>query len=151
MNRNVIAAIVFVVVTGGMYVLCGNAHIDIFPCEKAETERTYSSAPFAPPPRIVKREGTCSLLAHNRGEFKGEYERLTMGGWALLAVFCAGIGAVAAVIAGLIFRKKPASMPSASGAASGSEGAAETEAFRASSRGPRRSLIVDMRGNSIEP
>jgi hypothetical protein len=36
----------------------------------------------------------------------GEYHRLTPEGWAALAAFCTGIGAVAGLIAGRLARKR---------------------------------------------
>jgi len=97
MNK-LVFAIVFVVVTGAMFFVCANAHIDFFPCEISE--RDGMDGP------IRTREGTCSLLAHNREEMHGEKERLTPVGWAMLAAFCGGIGLVAGLVAGAVTRKR---------------------------------------------
>lgn len=105
MNK-VVAALVFVVVSAGMYFVCANAHIDIFPCEKAERP-INAPASFGSKPQLQKRDGTCSLLAHNRGTGPdGEYEKLNVAGWGMLFAFCAGIGAVAGGLAGFLTRKK---------------------------------------------
>ena len=91
--RAIIAAVVlFVAVTIGMYVVCANSHIDIFDCEIAE--RDLSAFDYANVPPITTRSGSCSVLAHTRGEFDGEYERLTVLGWGMVVVFCGGIGAL---------------------------------------------------------
>jgi hypothetical protein len=97
MNK-LVFAIAFVVVTGAMFFVCANAHIDFFPCEI--TERDGMDGPTR------TREGTCSLLAHNREEIGGEKERLTPVGWAMLAGFCAGVGLVPGVALGMVTRKR---------------------------------------------
>lgn len=98
MNK-IVFAIVFVVVTAGMFVVCANAHIDFFPCEITEHQNGFEGP-------LRTREGTCSLLAHNRPEMNGERERLTGAGWAMLVAFCAGIGLAAGVALGLATKKK---------------------------------------------
>jgi hypothetical protein len=103
MNK-VVALVVFVLVSGAMYGLCANAHIDFFPCEEAELQ--HDGGPFSSP-RLVTHEGTCSFMAHLRGTGPdGEYERLTGAGWALLVVFCESIGLVAGGLAGYLTRKR---------------------------------------------
>lgn len=105
MNK-IVALVVFLAVSGGMYFLCGNAHIDIFPCEKATRELNAPGSMASTPP-LRTSEGTCSLLAHNRGTSPdGEYERLNGAGWAMLAAFCGGIGLVAGGLAGWLTRKR---------------------------------------------
>lgn len=104
MNK-VVAVVVFVIVSAGMYALCANAHVDFFPCEvaRASREGLFPSSP----PMIVTSEGTCSFMAHLRGTGPdGEYERLTGAGWALLVAFCESIGAVAGGVAGWLTRKR---------------------------------------------
>lgn len=104
MNK-IVALVVFVVVSGGMYGLCANAHIDFFPCEEAEVQRNFAS-PLATP-TLVKHESTCSFMAHLRGTGPdGEYERLTGAGWAMLVAFCESIGLVAGGLAGWLARKR---------------------------------------------
>ncbi len=104
MNK-LVAAVVFVAVSGGMYMLCANAHIDIFPCERAERSMGAPGSLIEPPLR--KSDGTCSLLAHDRGTNPGgEYQRLNPAGWALLAAFCGGIGLLAGGLIGFLTRKK---------------------------------------------
>ncbi len=104
MNK-IVALVVFLAVSGGMYFLCANAHIDIFPCEKATRAFGSPGGMFEPP--LQTSEGTCSLLAHERGtDSRGEYERLNEGGWALLFAFCGGIGLVAGGLAGWLTRKR---------------------------------------------
>lgn len=99
MNK-IVAFVVFLAVSGGMYFVCANAHIDIFPCEKAD--RGYTEG--AP---LVKSEGTCSLLAHERGTGPdGGYDRLNETGWALLFAFCGGIGLAVGGFAGWLTRKR---------------------------------------------
>ena len=105
MNK-IVALVVFLAVSGGMYVVCANAHIDIFPCEKASRELSAPGSLASKPPLRVT-EGTCSLLAHQRGTSPdGEYERLTGAGWAMLAAFCGGIGLVAGALVGWLARKR---------------------------------------------
>ncbi len=103
MNKPVFA-IVFVLVTGAMFGLCANAHIDFFPCEYAERDMAYRGFGEAP---LKKGERGCSFMAHLRGtNGQGEYDKLTPVGWALLVAFCAGIGAVAGAGLGLALKKK---------------------------------------------
>lgn len=105
MNK-IVALVVFLVVSGGMYFVCANAHIDIFPCEKAQRPYGSPGTMMGPPP-LQKSEGTCSLLAHERGTGPdGEYERLNEAGWALLFAFCGGIGLVAGGLVGWLTRKR---------------------------------------------
>jgi hypothetical protein len=105
MNKPVFA-IVFVLVTGAMFGLCANAHIDFFPCEYAERDMNYRGLGEAP---LTKGERTCSFMAHNRGVGPdGGYEKLTGVGWAVLVAFCAGVGAIAGVGLGMALKKKNA-------------------------------------------
>ncbi len=98
-------SLTFVVLSGAMYLLCANAHIDIFPCNKAHRDRSVSTLVGPPPMRT--ESGTCSLLAHNRGTSPdGEYERLTGGGFALLGAFCVGIGALGGTLLGFALRRR---------------------------------------------
>ena len=100
MNK-LVMIIAFVVVSAGMYFVCANAHIDFFPCEKTEQERTaLGEGP------LRTSEGTCSLLAHNQPDAGGEKERLTPVGWALLAAFCGGVGLVSGLGLGAITKKR---------------------------------------------
>ena len=103
MNK-VVVLIVFAVVTGGMFFLCANAHIDFFPCEITERDRARAMPGGEGP--LVTKDGTCSFMAHNRDERGGEKERLTPVGWALLAAFCGGIGLVSGLAAGALTRKR---------------------------------------------
>lgn len=96
--------IAFDVFAIGMYFLCANAHIDIFPCEIAERAR-ISDALVEPP--LQKTSGMCSLLAHNRGvDSDGAYQRLTTVGWAALIGLCVAVGAVAGGIVTVATRKR---------------------------------------------
>lgn len=99
MNK-AIAAATFAIVAAAMYFLCGNAHIDIFPCDKAMARRDAIGT------RIEKSTGTCSLLAHNQGtQSDGSYARLSGAGWATLAAFCGGIGLLAGLGVGFATRR----------------------------------------------
>ena len=98
------ATLTFVVLSAAMYFLSANAHIDIFPCNKAYRDRAVGA--FGPPP-VRTETGTCSLLAHNRGTSPdGEHETLTGSGWALLGAFCLGIGLAGGAVAGLALRQR---------------------------------------------
>lgn len=99
MNK-AIGALTFAVVATAMYWLCGNAHIDIFPC----TGKTMNRGAFGYTLESTNR--SCSLLAHNRGtQADGSYQRLTGAGWAALAAFCGGIGLVAGLGIGFATRR----------------------------------------------
>ena len=99
MNKT-IGGLTFTVVAAAMYWLCANAHIDIFPCDKATVYRDAMG------PRLQTSSGTCSLLAHNRGkQSDGSYSRLTGAGWATLVAFCGGIGLVAGLGVGFATRR----------------------------------------------
>ena len=92
-NKPIIAAgLSFVITTGLVALLCANAHIDIFPCK--ETIREIRGGFGFGEGRLVTRDGTCSLMGHLRDKriTTDERERLTGAGWALLVLFCAGIG-----------------------------------------------------------
>lgn len=102
MNKPVFA-IVFVLVTGAMFGLCANAHIDFFPCEYAERDLGYRGLGEAP---LKKGTRGCSFMAHLRPGHDGEYEKLTPVGWAVLVAFCAGIGAVVGAGLGAALKKK---------------------------------------------
>ena len=98
MNKTV-ALVVFLVVSGGMYFLCANAHIDIFPCERAMSDYTTGG--------VTKSSGTCSLLGHQHGTGPdGSYDRLNATGWALLFAFCGTIGLAVGAIAGKLTGKR---------------------------------------------
>jgi hypothetical protein len=104
MNK-LVMAIVFVVVTGGMWFVCDNSHIDFFPCEITRGEND-PARPGAE--RIVTVEGTCSLMSVTGSKMPGDPrgEEFTPIGWALLVAFCGGIGLAAGVAAGMLARKR---------------------------------------------
>jgi len=98
MNK-VIGTATFAVVAAAMYWLCGNAHIDIFPC----TGKASIRGPLGY--TLQSNSDSCSLLEHNRGvATDGSYSKLTGAGWASLAAFCLGIGLVAGLGAGIATR-----------------------------------------------
>ena len=103
MNTKV-AAITTVVVTGLMFGLCANAHIDFFPCKIKERDSNYGGGYGDAP--IRTKEGTCSFMYHLTPERDGESERLTGAGWAMLVAFCGGIGVVAGLGAGKVLARK---------------------------------------------
>lgn len=99
MNK-VIGALTFVIVAAATYFLCSNAHIDIFPCDRAMARRDAIGT------RLEKSSGTCSVLAHNQGTLPdGSYARLTGAGWATLAAFCGGVGLIAGLGVGFATRR----------------------------------------------
>jgi hypothetical protein len=105
MRGKVVGAVVFFTVTGAMYVTCDNSHIDIFPCQVAESRSVQQ--PWGFERLIERRETTCSLVqARHYSHEPGEYHRLTTAGWITVAAFCGGIGAVAGLLAGLLARRK---------------------------------------------
>jgi hypothetical protein len=100
MNK-VAFALGFLVVSGAMFGLCANAHIDFFPCEITERSRTaLGEGP------LVTTEGTCSFMDHLRDEQAGERERLTPAGWVMLVGFCDGIGLACGVALGMALRRR---------------------------------------------
>ena len=103
MNTKV-AGITSVVVTGIMFGLCANAHIDIFPCHLVARDSSSGYAYGQGPLR--RTDGTCSFMDHLRPERDGESERLTAIGWALLVAFCGGIGVTAGLGAGKVLGRK---------------------------------------------
>jgi hypothetical protein len=106
-KATLIAGLSFVFTAGFMVLLCANAHIDFFPCEKTVRERVGD--PFMSEARLVKQDGTCSLMGHLREPIDGEKEELTGVGWAMLAAFCFGIAAAdSALIYVLLSRKAQA-------------------------------------------
>jgi hypothetical protein len=110
-KASLLASITFVVTTGVMVMLCANAHIDFFPCEKTVRDRAHAD-PFTGEARLITQDGTCSLLGHLREPFDGEKDELTGAGWAMLAAFCMGIGlADAGLIYVVLSRKASDSKP----------------------------------------
>jgi hypothetical protein len=104
MNK-IVALIVFLVVSGGMYFVCANSHIDIFPCEIAKREPAMNETAAEAPLRTTT--GMCSLYYHNLGTNSyGEHHRFTITGWALLLAFCGGIGLAVGGLAGYLTRKR---------------------------------------------
>lgn len=104
MNK-IVGFLVFDAVAIGMYFVCANSHIDIFPCETAQPARITGDMRGDPPLQV--ESGTCSLLAHNRGRGPdGSYEKLTTVGWASLIAMCVAAGALAGGIATVVTRKR---------------------------------------------
>ena len=103
MNTKV-AAITTVVVTGLMFGVCANAHIDFFPCKVKERDTSAGYAYGEGP--IRTKEGTCSFMYHLDPERNGESSRLTGVGWAVLIAFCGGIGVAAGFGAGMVLGRK---------------------------------------------
>lgn len=105
MNK-AIGALTVVVVATALYWLCGNAHIDIFPCKRATVSRHQFGS------SLQTSSSTCSLFAHNRGtQADGSYQRLTGAGWATLFAFCGGIGLVVGGAVGFATRRVGARPP----------------------------------------
>jgi hypothetical protein len=98
------AGITTVVVTGVMFGLCANAHIDFFPCDITERDSSAGYA-FGEGP-IRTKDGTCSFMDHPRPERDGESDRLTGADWAMLVAFCGGIGVVTGLGAGKVLARK---------------------------------------------
>jgi hypothetical protein len=104
-KATLIAASSFVLTTGFMVLLCANAHIDSFPCEKTVRDRMHAD-PFTGEAKLIKQDGTCSLMGHLREGFDGEKDELTGVGWAMLAAFCIGIGAADSALIYVILSRK---------------------------------------------
>jgi hypothetical protein len=111
-KATLIAAISFVVTTGVMFVLCANAHIDFFPCEKTVRDRAHAD-PFTGEAKLVKQDGTCSLMGHLREGFDGEKDELTGAGWAMLIAFCVGIGVADSALIYTVLSRKASDSKSA--------------------------------------
>jgi hypothetical protein len=104
-KATLIAAISFFVTTGVMVMLCANAHIDFFPCEKTVRDRVHAD-PFTGEAKLIKQDGTCSLMGHLREGFDGERDELTGAGWAMLAAFCLGIAAADSALIYIVLSRK---------------------------------------------
>jgi hypothetical protein len=74
--------ILVAVLAGSFYLVLGNSHIDIFPCEV--TSRDYEKK------EDVKTSEVCSLLDVNRPATLGDQSDLTGAGWAV-AVLVIGV------------------------------------------------------------
>ena len=100
MKGIVIGAAAFVVFVGGLYFILHNAHIDIFPCEKA-----YHNYQTGKPD--LPASGTCSLMAVDRYESGGEdIAKLTAIGHMVKWFVIIGLPAVLGLVLTFVFRKK---------------------------------------------
>ena len=67
------SAVIAIVLSGALYGVCANSHIDVFPCEVTSSTHNQSYTQE----RITTTSGTCSILGTNREPYRNDQGKIT--------------------------------------------------------------------------